>query len=145
MSSGFKYDLVPPVEQEERHDVQTGIRRRGPFKLDTQRRIVTSGKFSFWIYADLCGLEKQVRLCGNQCESCGSLYYWWRGFVYQDSKGFSGLCGHVYRKRQERCRSNGNDMILSLFVPGMATANVSLPPWPSLLVRNVSKINLIYL
>ncbi len=37
MSAGFKYDLVPPVEQEERYDVQTGIRRRGPFKLDTQQ------------------------------------------------------------------------------------------------------------
>ena len=35
MSAGFKYDLVPPVEQEERYDVQTGIRRRGPYKLDT--------------------------------------------------------------------------------------------------------------
>lgn len=35
MSAGFKYDLVPAVEQEERYDVQTGIRRRGPYKLDT--------------------------------------------------------------------------------------------------------------
>lgn len=35
MSAGFKYDLVPSVEMEERYDVQTGIRRRGPFKLDT--------------------------------------------------------------------------------------------------------------
>lgn len=35
MSAGFKYDLVPVVEQEERYDVQTGIRRRGPYKLDT--------------------------------------------------------------------------------------------------------------
>ena len=34
MSAGFKYDLVPPVEQEERYDVQTGVRRRGPYKLD---------------------------------------------------------------------------------------------------------------
>ena len=42
MSAGFKYDLVPPVEQEERYDVQTGIRRRGPFKLDTQNLIVGS-------------------------------------------------------------------------------------------------------
>ena len=42
MSAGFKYDLVPPVEQEERYDVQTGIRRRGPFKLDTQNLVVGS-------------------------------------------------------------------------------------------------------
>ena len=70
MSAGFKYDLVPPVEQEERYDVQTGIRRRGPFKLDTQNLV---GKFSSRIYTDLCGLEKQVRLCGNQCGSSGSI------------------------------------------------------------------------
>ena len=34
--------MVPPVEQEERYDVQTGIRRRGPFKLDTQNLVVGS-------------------------------------------------------------------------------------------------------
>lgn len=42
MSAGFKYDLVPPVEQEERYDVQTGIRRRGAYKLDTQNLVVGS-------------------------------------------------------------------------------------------------------
>ena len=54
MSAGFKYDVVPPVEQEERYDVQTGIRRRGPFKLDTMN--LTDGSFlpSFTpVYADL--------------------------------------------------------------------------------------------
>ena len=34
--------MVPHVEQEERYDVQTGIRRRGPFKLDTQNLVVGS-------------------------------------------------------------------------------------------------------
>ena len=54
MSAGFKYDLVPPVEQEERYDVQTGIRRRGPFKLDTQNLVVGSVLPGFKpIYADL--------------------------------------------------------------------------------------------
>lgn len=43
MSAGFKYDLVPPVEMEERYDVQTGIRRRGPFKLDTMN--LTDGSY----------------------------------------------------------------------------------------------------
>lgn len=54
MASGFKYDLVPPVETEERYDVQTGIRRRGPFKLVTTN--LTEGSFlpSFVpVYADL--------------------------------------------------------------------------------------------
>lgn len=35
MSAGFKYDLIPEPSVEERYDVSTGIRRRGPFKLDT--------------------------------------------------------------------------------------------------------------
>lgn len=71
MSAGFKYDLVPPVEQEERYDVQTGIRRRGPFKLDTQNLVVGSFLPGF---TPICAeLEKQVRLCGNQCGSSGSI------------------------------------------------------------------------
>lgn len=54
MSAGFKYDYVPPVELEERYDVQTGIRRRGPFKLDMSN--LTEGSYlpSFIpVYANL--------------------------------------------------------------------------------------------
>ena len=54
MSAGFKYDLVPPVEQEEHYDVQTGIRRRGPYKLDTTNLAVGTILPSFIpVYADL--------------------------------------------------------------------------------------------
>lgn len=54
MSAGFKYDLTPVVEQEERYDVQTGIRRRGPYKLDTTNLVVGSFLPSFVpIHADL--------------------------------------------------------------------------------------------
>ena len=54
MSAGFKYDLVPPVEQEDRYDVQTGIRRRGPYKLDTTNLAVGTILPSFIpVYADL--------------------------------------------------------------------------------------------
>jgi hypothetical protein len=35
MSAGFTYNLTPEVEKEERYDVQSGIRRRGSFILDT--------------------------------------------------------------------------------------------------------------
>jgi|WetSurMetagenome_2_1015567.scaffolds.fasta_scaffold393676_2 hypothetical protein len=34
MSAGFSYNLVPVIEQEEKYDVQTGIRRRGNFILN---------------------------------------------------------------------------------------------------------------
>lgn len=54
MASGFKYDLEPVVEMEERYDVQTGIRRRGPFKLVTTNLVEGSFLPSFVpIYADL--------------------------------------------------------------------------------------------
>lgn len=54
MSAGFKYDLVPPVEQEERYDVQTGIRRRGPFKLDMSNLVDGSYLPGFTpVYANL--------------------------------------------------------------------------------------------
>jgi len=54
MSAGFKYDLTPVVEQEERYDIQTGIRRRGPYKLDTTNLVVGSSLPSFTpIHADL--------------------------------------------------------------------------------------------
>ena len=35
MSAGFRYDLTPEPSIEERYDVSTGIRRRGPYRLDT--------------------------------------------------------------------------------------------------------------
>ena len=54
MASGFKYDLVPPVEMEERYDVQTGARRRGPYKLVTANLTEGSHLPSFIpVYADL--------------------------------------------------------------------------------------------
>ena len=63
MSAGFKYDLTPVVEQEERYDVQTGIRRRGPYKLGHYE--LGDRKFPPIVRSDSCGLEKQVRLCGD--------------------------------------------------------------------------------
>lgn len=54
MSAGFKYDLDPVVEQEERYDVQTGIRRRGPYRLDTTNLVEGSYLPSFTpVHADL--------------------------------------------------------------------------------------------
>ncbi|QIU95575.1 head fiber protein [Bacteroides faecium] len=54
MSAGFKYDYAPPVELEERYDVQTGIRRRGPYKLDTTNLTEGNNLSSFTpVYANL--------------------------------------------------------------------------------------------
>ena len=35
MAAGFTYNLTPEEVKEERYDVETGRRRRGPYKLDT--------------------------------------------------------------------------------------------------------------
>lgn len=35
MSAGYTYKLPPEEEKEERYDVESGRRRRGPYKLDT--------------------------------------------------------------------------------------------------------------
>ena len=54
MAAGFKYDLQPAVETEERYDVQTGIRRRGEYKLVTEHLSVGATLPVFApIFADL--------------------------------------------------------------------------------------------
>lgn len=61
MAAGFKYNLEPEVEQEERYDVETGRRRRGPYKLDTTNLVVGSYLPSFTpIAADLVKKTSQV-------------------------------------------------------------------------------------
>lgn len=47
MSAGFKYNLTPEPSIEERYDVSTGIRRRGPYKLDTTNLTVGDNLPSF--------------------------------------------------------------------------------------------------
>lgn len=61
--AGFKYNLEPEVEQEERYDVETGRRRRGPYKLDTTNLVVGSWLPSFTpIAADLVKKTAQVAI-----------------------------------------------------------------------------------
>ena len=63
MAAGFKYNLEPEVEQEERYDVETGRRRRGPYKLDTTNLVVGSYLPSFTpIAADLVKKTSQVAI-----------------------------------------------------------------------------------
>lgn len=47
MSAGFKYKIDPEPSIEERYDVSTGIRRRGPYKLDTTNLSVGDNLPSF--------------------------------------------------------------------------------------------------
>ena len=51
MAAGFKYDLQPAVEMEERYDVQTGIRRRGEYKLVTKHLSVGA---TLPVFAPIC-------------------------------------------------------------------------------------------
>ena len=65
--AGFKYNLNPETEKVERYDVQTGIRRRGPYALDIAN-IPNGAKLPSFapIYADLknkkCYLVRNIKV-----------------------------------------------------------------------------------
>lgn len=63
MAAGFKYNIKPEPSVEERYDVSTGVRRRGPYKLDTTNLVVGSFLPSFTpIAADLVKKTAQVAI-----------------------------------------------------------------------------------
>lgn len=63
MAAGFKYNIEPEPSIEERYDVSTGVRRRGPYKLDTTNLVVGSFLPSFTpIAADLVKKTAQVAI-----------------------------------------------------------------------------------
>lgn len=63
MAAGFKYNIEPEPSIEERYDVSTGVRRRGPYKLDTTNLVVGSFLPSFTpIAADMVKKTAQVAI-----------------------------------------------------------------------------------
>ena len=63
MAAGFKYNIEPEPSIEERYDVSTGVRRRGPYKLDTTNLVVGTYLPSFTpIAADLVNKTAQVAI-----------------------------------------------------------------------------------
>ena len=61
--AGFKYNMEPEPSVEERYDVETGRRRRGPYKLDTTNLVAGSFLPSFTpIAADLTKKTAQVAI-----------------------------------------------------------------------------------
>ena len=63
MAAGFKYNIEPEPSVEERYDVSTGVRRRGPYKLDTTNLVAGSFLPSFTpIAADLVKKTAQVAI-----------------------------------------------------------------------------------
>ena len=63
MAAGFKYNIEPEPSIEERYDVSTGVRRRGPYKLDTTNFAVGSYLPSFTpIAADLVKKTAQAAI-----------------------------------------------------------------------------------
>lgn len=63
MAAGFKYNMEPEPSVEERYDVETGRRRRGPYKLDTTNLVAGSFLPSFTpIAADLVKKTAQVAI-----------------------------------------------------------------------------------
>ena len=63
MAAGFTYNLTPEEVMEERYDVETGRRRRGPYKLDTENLPVGEYLPSFTpIAADLVKKTAKVAI-----------------------------------------------------------------------------------
>ena len=63
MAAGFTYNFTPEEVKEERYDVETGRRRRGPYKLDTENLPVGEYLPSFTpIAADLKKKTAQVAI-----------------------------------------------------------------------------------
>nr|DAI88198.1 MAG TPA: Head fiber protein [Caudoviricetes sp.]DAV92758.1 MAG TPA: Head fiber protein [Caudoviricetes sp.] len=63
MAAGFKYNINPEPSVEERYDVSTGVRRRGPYKLDTTNLVAGTYLSSFTpIAADLVKKTAQVAI-----------------------------------------------------------------------------------
>ena len=63
MAAGFKYNIEPEPSVEERYDVSTGVRRRGPYKLDTTNLVAGSYLPSFTpIAANLVKKTAQVAI-----------------------------------------------------------------------------------
>ena len=63
MSAGFKYNIEPEPSIEERYDISTSVRRRGPYKLDTTNLVTGSFLPSFTpIAADLVKKTAQVAI-----------------------------------------------------------------------------------
>lgn len=63
MAAGFKYNIEPEPSIEERYDVSTGVRRRGPSTLDTTNLVAGSSLPSFTpIAADLMQKTAQVAI-----------------------------------------------------------------------------------
>lgn len=71
--AGFKYDLPPKEEQEERYDVSTGIRRRGSYILDVTDLAVGSYVPSLTpIAADLKAKTAKIVVNALVTEAAGS-------------------------------------------------------------------------
>ena len=63
MAAGFKYNINPEPSVEERYDVSTGVRRRGPYKLDTTNLVAGTYLPPFTpIAADLVKKTAQVAI-----------------------------------------------------------------------------------
>lgn len=87
MSAGFKYNIDPEPSIEERYDVSTGIRRRGPYRLDTTNLNIGDNLPSFIpIAANLknkkCVVVRNVQVAEAYVSGATSLKIKKRSYVY---------------------------------------------------------------
>lgn len=87
MSAGFKYNIDPEPSIEERYDVSTGVRRRGPYRLDTTNLNIGDNLPSFIpIAANLknkkCFVVRNVQVVEEYVSGATSLKIKKGSFVY---------------------------------------------------------------
>lgn len=87
MSAGFKYNLEPEPSIEERYDVSTGVRRRGPYRLNTANLSIGDNLPSFIpIAANLknkkCSIVRNVQVVEAYVSGATSLKIKKGSYVY---------------------------------------------------------------
>lgn len=127
MGAGFHYDLVPVIEQEEKYDVKTGIRRRGPFVIDTTNLAVDSYVPSFTpIYADLyhhtCQVVRNMKVSADYANGDTALTIQ----IAKGSLAYVGMfIGNGSNGAQVTAIDNSNSLYDTLTIKAAFGANLS--------------------
>lgn len=98
MSAGFKYNITPEPSIEERYDVSTGVRRRGPYRLDTTNLNIGDNLPSFIpIYANLktkkCYIVRNVQVAEAYASGSTELKVKKGSYAYQGMQLGNGTNG----------------------------------------------------
>lgn len=128
MSAGFKYNLDPEPSTEERYDVSTGIRRRGPYRLDTTNLNVGENLPSFIpIAANLktkkCCVVRNILVVEAYTSGGTKLKIKKGSFVYQGMHIGNGTKGATV-SAISKANAKYDELTISDFGAGLAIGSV---------------------